>query len=105
MRERAVQPEIATGIQPALKGVKVLDLTQFEAGPSCTEALAWLEADVVKVEEPFPGQGRPGLDAGKQARTRRRFTPEGLTSVGANRLEASVQGPWTSWGLQTRQRS
>src|SRR6266705_5552163 len=29
----------------------------------------------------------------------------GLTSVDANRLEASVQGPWTSWGLHTRQGS
>src|ERR1044071_1552117 len=45
--------------RPPLAGVKVVDLPQFEAGTSCTETLAWLGADVVKIEEPTQGdQGR-----------------------------------------------
>lgn len=43
---------------PALDGVKVLDLTQYEAGTTCTQYLAWFGADVVKVER--PGVGDPG---------------------------------------------
>ncbi|HXR35808.1 MAG TPA: CoA transferase, partial [Candidatus Binataceae bacterium] len=57
-------------MKKALANVKILDLTQFEAGTSCTELLAWMGADVIKLESPGAGdQGRwlasenPGVDS------------------------------------------
>lgn len=57
-------------MEKALSGVKILDMTHVQSGPTCTQLLGWFGADVIKVERPGVGDAtrkqlvdKPGADS------------------------------------------
>ena len=96
----------------ALDGVRILDFTHVQSGPTCTQLLAWLGADVVKVERAgegditrgqlrdIPGRGQPLFhDAEPQQALDHRRREE---SEGQGGPRARSSGSATCWSRTSR---
>jgi formyl-CoA transferase len=85
----------------ALEGVRILDFTHVQSGPTCTQLLAWFGAEVIKVErpgegDPTRGQLRdiPGVDSlyfTMLNHNKRSITIDGKTPHGKELLERLVK--------------
>ena len=109
----------------ALSGVRVIDMTHNQAGPACAQILAFLGADVIKLEEPRWVMSRAPLharrqegsdslfflmfNANKRSLTLNLKSDEGQASVQArsspsrmSSLKFSGRGRWNGWGSAGR---
>ena len=85
----------------ALEGVKILDFTHVQSGPTCTQLLAWFGADVIKIERPGEGditRGQlrdiPGVDSlyfTMLNHNKRSITIDGKNPEGKKILEGLVK--------------
>ena len=85
----------------ALEGIRILDFTHVQSGPTCTQLLAWMGADVIKVERPGVGditrgqlQDVPGVDSlyfTMLNHNKRSITLDSKSKQGMNVLERLVR--------------
>jgi len=85
----------------ALSGVRILDFTHVQSGPTCTQLLAWFGADVIKVERPGEGDATrgqlrdiPGVDSlyfTMLNHNKRSITLNAKTASGKRLLESLVK--------------
>ncbi|MDE3009978.1 MAG: formyl-CoA transferase [Pseudomonadota bacterium] len=86
----------------ALEGIRIIDFTHVQAGPACTQLLAWFGADVIKVERPGAGdvtrsqlRDIPGVDAlyfTMLNSNKRSITLDTKTPEGKQVLEQLIRG-------------
>lgn len=87
----ATAPAAPTHTPPAaLDGIRVLDLSRVLAGPWCTQTLADLGADVIKVERPLTGDDTRGWGPPFLADAHGQDSTEAAYYLGANRNKRSI---------------